>query len=226
MKKEWKRNCPECNKELIYYSNQNLWRANRDRCLCASCAKTGDKNPAKQDWVRKKIGESGTEYHLPDQIELTCLCGNKWNIGKRNYIFYYLRPNKQPRCSFCVNQEIADNITPTQKKIRSKKMSKIMMGRKITWSDNLVKSHWTKNPDKNDIIREKISQTKSILISEGKIKFNTGYKSGYYTSDKTGRHIIHHNESYFNYIQLNSCIFPDMLICKYWPMQFQGLSIG
>ena len=184
-KKIWKRNCPECRKELTYFSRQNLWRANKNKCPCASCAKLGDKNPAKQEWVRKKIGVGGTKYYLPNEIILTCLCGNKWNINKRHYIRFYLKPNKQPRCSYCVNQENANNITSKQKQLRSKKMSKIMKNRKITWG-NKIKFVWSKKSKKEKLkIYEKISSTHSKLISEGKIKFNSGFKSGHYKSIKT-----------------------------------------
>ncbi len=201
-KKVWKRNCPKCSKELTYYSRQNLWRANKNRCICNFCSGINRKGRKVSPEIKEKISKNGTKYHLPNRITLTCLCGNKWNINKRNYIRFYLKPNKQPLCSFCINQEIANNITHKQKQIRSKKMSQIMKGRKITWNDSLVKNHWTKDLTKNNSIREKISNTKSILISQGKIKFNTGFKSGYYKSIKTNNIEYYHSSWELNKMKL------------------------
>lgn len=200
--KVWKRNCPKCNVELTYYSRQNLWRANKNKCLCGSCSKSGDRNPTKQDWVRKKIGIAGTKYNLPDKIELVCNCGNKWMVGKRNYIFYYLNRNKIPLCVNCINQFIADNISEQTKNNRSIKMSQIMKGRKILWIDKINKTWNEKSESEKLNIYRKISDTHSRLILEGKIKFNTGYKTGYYTSSKTGNIEYYHSSWELNKMRL------------------------
>ena len=41
-KNKWIRNCPECNTELFYYSRQNLWRANKNKCICRKCNLTNN----------------------------------------------------------------------------------------------------------------------------------------------------------------------------------------
>jgi len=41
----YKRECPECKRDLFYKSNSALWLSNKKRSECKSCARSGSKNP-------------------------------------------------------------------------------------------------------------------------------------------------------------------------------------
>ena len=71
--KKWKRNCPKCNNILIYYSRQNLWRANKNKCLCKICGLSGNnfaKNYKHTDITKEKIKMAGLGRKHTKEVRL------------------------------------------------------------------------------------------------------------------------------------------------------------
>jgi len=70
MIKEWKRNCPKCNKELIYYSRRGYWYGNKNNTMCRGCTRIvrGLSYPSRRGCYltkehKKKIAISATWRH-------------------------------------------------------------------------------------------------------------------------------------------------------------------
>lgn len=60
---EYKRNCPECNKEIIYKAKQSYNIAIKENRLCRSCSKKGDRNVMKRPEVLEKfVAENNPMY--------------------------------------------------------------------------------------------------------------------------------------------------------------------
>ena len=71
---QYKRNCPDCNKEIIYSSKKSLSVGTKNNGVCPSCRIKGDKNPlfGKRRWNKG--------LHWSDEIKKKISDGNKGKI--------------------------------------------------------------------------------------------------------------------------------------------------
>ena len=97
MNKEYKRNCPECDKIIEYNGRAAYTTANKKNCLCGSCCQTGTKHPMygirganhynygkkRSKETRKKLSGDGNGHWK----------GGTWNT--RGYTMVYQGPNKK-----------------------------------------------------------------------------------------------------------------------------------
>lgn len=172
----YKRVCPACKKELIYKTKHGFLNAVQKNACCVSCARSGNKisilkQPEK--WIR------------------VCENCQKTRIFKSFHSWYQ---SKGVLCVSC-SQKNHPGHPHTEK--HKKYMSKLLKGRKITWSDKIKNSHWARNEALRKTVSENQSKRMSFLLSSGQIKShpNRGFKFGRYISEKT-KELNYYRSSY------------------------------
>jgi len=91
---EYKRVCPECNKEILYSLMDNLKRAEKANSVCKSCSKKGKKF---SDEHKEKLRES--------------------RIGRKNSLISRLKNSKTQKQRFIDNPELRKKASETSKRI-------------------------------------------------------------------------------------------------------------
>lgn len=172
----YKRNCPCCNKEILYkgkqaYNNAIVYNKN-----CMSCAKAGNKISIK---------------HLPEKWVRRC---EKCGIDRKykSYRSWHGARNSN-KCNSCAQKEVG-GYPHTEK--HKEYMRKKMQGRVITWNDKIANSHWSKNKELRKKIIENHSNHMSELVSSGKLlpSKNRGFKYGKYV--KSNGEVEYYRSSY------------------------------
>lgn len=94
--KTYKRNCPECSKEIVYKSNSALWLANKKQSLCKICCRSGKRNPMHgrtgeknpffgkkhNEHALKKLREFDHSYTKTESFRKTMKSASFWNDPK------------------------------------------------------------------------------------------------------------------------------------------------
>lgn len=215
-KKFWKRNCPNCEKELVYKNKSIFYNANHTNSVCRWCSAQYKsysneyirKCPScKKDIIyrdklafdiaNKKNNLCVKCYRLLvyDKIQCERTCPQCKEIIKyKNKRSYLNSKNNNLSCKSCCQM---GNSHPHTKK-HKKYMSKIMTGRKMSdeWKLKIKKNHWSTNPKLRKQITETHSQWISNQILNGKYNFkNKRFKTGYYIN-KTNRTKEYYRSSY------------------------------
>jgi len=77
----FERNCPECGKVLTYSCKDNLNRSIKQKCLCGSCSKTGNKHPfygkSFSEEHKKRISEGNKGKRLSEEHKKKIFEANK-----------------------------------------------------------------------------------------------------------------------------------------------------
>ena len=91
---KFKRNCPKCNKEIVYSGKSSLNRADKENRLCNSCSLLGNKHTLNISPPNKG--------KLSDKINKLISCGDIWKINSDWY-------RKCPSCKTSIKCSTYDN---------------------------------------------------------------------------------------------------------------------
>lgn len=157
-----KKNCLVCLQEF-----ETTLSANKDYCR-RECYNKVRAEKAKQGWSEERKVSQGTK------ISKTKKDDPKYSeIAKNNIKEYNL-----------VHKGKGNGVKHTES--HKKYMSEIMLNRKVTWQDKIINSHWAHNKNREEVIN-KMNDTKSQLIADGKLSIKNLGLSGKYKSKKTSQ---------------------------------------
>ena len=204
-----KRNCPKCNKELIYNKKSNYNRSVKANSLCRSCAdetRRGVKRTPEQceriskatkiamntPEIKQKVIEGMSKPEVKEKMS---------NNTKKQMALLKLDMGKYKKQVEIIRERDIIRWKEMDELERKNQLTKIWNGRKDFWENPLNKKKqsdrmsgknnpfYGKNHPKElmDKIREKQSITMSFRVSTGIFDpKNNNFKHGYYTSILTG----------------------------------------
>lgn len=182
--------CEICNQELKQISNSHLIEHKIDK---VEYKKLFPDSKLKEVW-NLGLDKDSDERVLKNSINLK---NNHWtnDIEKRKIISEKISLSKigipckdevkqqfKEQFNGNKNPNFGNNWSEEQKKESSEKM--IEKYKDPIYFEKFIKSHWSNNEESKKIISEKHSKFMSNAISSGEIQINTGYKCGWFLSNK------------------------------------------